>query len=167
MTAVDRSTASDAEFAARIAAFEVVDEVEEAAVERVAQAIADEDGCDRSEWPGMYEDRARAALGAMRGTDPAQQAVQRVDQLTREHFGQWVEIPSREVAGYLYVIRDEFHDGYPSRYVVLVDDEGGAAEEEFTDHNPAGYPKTMSSPCTVRSTSAAHVPGQLALDGTR
>lgn len=73
-----------------------------------------------------------------------------VSQLGREHFGRWVEVPSRQAAGYLYVVRDEFHDGYPSRYLVLVDEDGRAVEEEFTDSNPAGYPKTMRTPCSVR-----------------
>jgi hypothetical protein len=87
--------------------------------------------------------------------------------LTREHFGWWIEIPARQVAGYLYVIRDEYHDGYPSRYLVLVDDDGHAVEEEFSDSNPHGYPKTLRTPCVARPTRPQHVDGQLALTDDR
>jgi hypothetical protein len=49
----------------RLAAFEAAQDAPESLVERVAQAIADSDGCDRANWPGMYEERARAAIAAM------------------------------------------------------------------------------------------------------
>jgi hypothetical protein len=67
MTAVP----TDARFtAAQLAALERIEaapDAEESLRERVAQAIADADDCDRASWPGMYEERADAAIAAMRG----------------------------------------------------------------------------------------------------
>lgn len=77
-----------------------------------------------------------------------------IDQLTARDLGFCVVIPDREVVGYLYVVRDDFNDGYPSRSLVLVSGNGQATYEEvFTDSDPAGYPKTMTTPCKVEAAS--------------
>jgi hypothetical protein len=73
-----------------------------------------------------------------------------VDQLTAKDFGLWVDVPERETAGHLYVISDQYGDGYPSRVLTLVAADGSsAAELEFTDADPASYPKTMRTPCAL------------------
>lgn len=72
-----------------------------------------------------------------------------VNRLTAADFGYWVDVPNQG-AGYLYAVHDDFNDGYPSRMIVLVAEDGStAAELEFTDSDPAGYPKTMHTPCVV------------------
>jgi hypothetical protein len=77
-----------------------------------------------------------------------------VDQLDRSHFGLCVSIPDRAAVGYLYAVHDDFNDGYPSRLIVLVDDDGDAIDEVFTDSDPAQYPKTMRTRCLVEAIDA-------------
>lgn len=80
----DRSGEGDATFARELARLEAAPAAGEswATVERVAQAIADADDCDRAQWPGMYEERALAAVLALETPDAA--AVRRVLALAEE-----------------------------------------------------------------------------------
>jgi hypothetical protein len=63
MTAPDFT---DAEFS-RLRAIETAPDAPESLRERVADAIAASDGLGRDEWPGVYEERADAAIAVMRG----------------------------------------------------------------------------------------------------
>jgi hypothetical protein len=77
------------------------------------------------------------------------QRMTTVDRLTRHDFGMWIVIPGYG-SGYLYAVHDDYNDGYPSRMIVVISGDGStAAELEFTDSDPAGYPKTMATPCVV------------------
>lgn len=96
MTAVDKTTASDAEFRARIAPFEAADEPVEVVVEKVAQALWEEDGGDvrwvalapDSHMRSRYRRLAAAAIAAM-PTRRAEEALRRVEELATEweNFG--------------------------------------------------------------------------------
>lgn len=176
MTVTDRTTEPDADFAARLASVEsrpACQEGWEQRVERAARAMwaAQYDVSDDNlsgETPAGFLRLARTALSADAGqAGGGEDEPTSVDQLTREHFNWWVEVPSRQVAGYLYAVHDNFNDGYPGRTLVLIDEDGSEAEEEFTDSNPAGYPQTMRTPCFAQSDRPVVGTGQLPLDGSR
>jgi hypothetical protein len=79
-----------------------------------------------------------------------------VGDLTRDDLGKLVEVEGW-TPGYLYVLLDEFHDGYPSRTLTLVlpGDYGDTAERSFTDSDPAGCPKTMGTPVSIERGSSS------------
>jgi hypothetical protein len=60
--------------AATVARFDAAPDADEACVEKVARAIAASDRCTVEDWPGIYEERARAAIDAMRPAPNAPQA---------------------------------------------------------------------------------------------
>ena len=69
----------------------------------------------------------------------------RVADLTRLNLGDPIFVQGW-TAGWLYAIHDDFHDGYPSRTLILVTSEAGdVAEKAFTDSDPEAYPKTMGT----------------------
>lgn len=71
-----------------------------------------------------------------------------VADLTREHFG--LRVTCERGTGWLYGIHDDFNDGYPDRTLIVVTSEfGDDATWQFTDSDPTGYPKTMSTPVEV------------------
>lgn len=73
-----------------------------------------------------------------------------VNELRPVHFGHWITLTTRDLSGWLYVIRHEYNDGYPSTTLGLViNKEGDYVEEAFTDSDPAQHPKTLSDEVRV------------------